>query len=135
MQKTLKEIARLIEGEVVGNDQVEIKGVCGIKEASEGDITFLANPKYLPFIDKTKASAIITSYDVQSASKPIIRTKNPSFAFIKVVSLFVPSSTHHPKGIHPTAIIGKNVTLGKDVAVGAYTVIEDNVSIGDRTIL
>jgi len=135
MRKTLKEIARLIEGEVIGDDSIVITGVSGIKEACEGDITFLANPKYFPLIDKTHASAIITSREVDKTDKPIIRTDNPSLAFTKIISSFMPCEINHPKGIHTTAILGKNVSLGKNVAIGAYAVIEDNVSIGDNTVI
>ena len=135
MQKTLKEIAKLVEGEVVGDDSVVITGVAGIKEACEGDITFLANPKYFSILDKTHASAIVTSRDVEKTIKPIIRTENPSLAFAKIISSFAPSEVTHPKGIHPTAILGKKVSLGKDVAIGPYAVIEDSVSIGDNTVI
>ncbi|MBU1726520.1 MAG: UDP-3-O-(3-hydroxymyristoyl)glucosamine N-acyltransferase [Candidatus Omnitrophica bacterium] len=135
MQKTLKEIAKLIGGEVVGEDNVVITGVSGIKEASSGDITFLANPKYFPLIDKTRAAAIITSKDVTVSSKPIIRTENPSLAFIKVVESFSAYEVIHPKGIHKTAIIGNNVSLGSAVALGPYAVIGDNASIGDNSVI
>jgi len=135
MRKTLKEIAGLIGGEIVGNEDVVITGVCGIKEACEGDITFLANPKYLPFMDKTLASAVITSREVESASKPIIRTEDPSLAFAKILALVASHEVAHPQGVHPTAILGKNVALGKDVAIGPYTVIEDGVNIADKTVI
>ncbi len=135
MQKTLKEIADFINGELVGGGNTVITGVCGIKEACAGDITFLANVKYLPFIDKTHASAIITSREIKTASKPIIRVDNPSLAFVKAVSLFSPAEVKHPAGIHPTAILGKKVSLGSNVAVGAYTVLEDNVSVGENTVI
>lgn len=135
MQKTLKEIAKLIDGEIVGNANIVIKGVCGIKEAKEGDITFIANPKYIPLIEETRASAIITSREITDSSKPIVRTENPSLAFAKLLSLVSPNHTKHPTGIHPTAILGKNVKLGKDVAIGAYVVIEDKVSLGNKTII
>jgi len=135
MQKTLKEIAQAVNGEVVGNDNITIKGVCGIKEAKEGDISFLANNKYLPFIDKTQASAIITSREVKSASKPIIRTDNPSLAFVKIVSLFAPGEIQKPRGVHPTAILGKDVKLAKNVSIGAYVSLGDNVSVGDNTVI
>jgi UDP-3-O-[3-hydroxymyristoyl] glucosamine N-acyltransferase len=135
MRKTLKEIAELIEGEVIGNENVVITGVSGIKEAREGDITFIANPKYFPLINRTQASAIITSREIGTTPKPIIRTDNPSLAFVKIVSAFAPCEVKHPKGVHPTAIIGKDVSLGRDVAIGPYVVIEDNVSIGDKTII
>jgi UDP-3-O-[3-hydroxymyristoyl] glucosamine N-acyltransferase len=135
MRKTLKEIARFLEGEVVGDENVVITGICGIKEAGPGDITFLANPKYLSLLETTQASAVITSRDIKSTSKPIIRTESPSLAFAKMVSLIEPQDIKHPKGIHPTAIIGKDVTLGKNVSLGPYTVIEDRVCLGDNTII
>jgi len=135
MRKTLREIAELVGGEVVGDESLVITGVSGIKEAHEGDITFLANPKYSPLVDKTLASAIITGRDVENVPKPIIRTDNPSLAFTKLISSFTPSEVTHPKGIHPSAVVGKNVKLGKDVAIGPYTVIEEGVSLGDKTVI
>lgn len=135
MRKTLKEIAKFVDGKVVGDENIVITGVCGIKEACEGDITFLANPKYLSLVEKTRATAIITSHEVVDTPKPIIRTENPSLAFAKIVSLVAPNEVKHPQGIHPTAILGKNISLGKDVAIGPYTVVEDNVAIKDQTII
>jgi len=135
MQKTLKEIARLVEGEVIGDEGVIVTGVSGIKEARPGDITFLANPKYLPLAQKTHASAIVVGSDAGKLSKPVIRTDNPSLAFVKIVSAFSPADAHHPKGVHPSAVIAKNATLGKNVAIAAYVVVEDNAVIGDNTII
>lgn len=135
MQKTLKEIAEFVHGKIVGDPNVVIRGVSGIKEAQEGDITFLANPKYLNYIEKTNASAIITSLEVKSSPKPIIQSENPSLAFTKVVSFFSQVGIKHPKGIHPTAILGNDVVLGQGVAIGPYVVIEDNVGIGDNSII
>jgi UDP-3-O-[3-hydroxymyristoyl] glucosamine N-acyltransferase len=135
VKKTLAEIARILDGEVVGDSAVTINGVSGIKEAKEGQIAFVANPRYLSLIEETGASAIITSDDVQQACKPIIRTKNPSLAFAKVVSLFGPEQVKRPQGIHSSAVIGKNVKLGRDVAIQAYCVIEEEAEIGDGTLL
>ena len=135
MRKTLAEIAKLVDGEIVGDASVVITGACGIKEAVEGDITFVANPKYLPLMGKTRASAIITSREVKESAKPLIRTENPSLAFARMLSIMEPCEIKHPKGIHPTALIGKNVSLGKDAALGPYAVIEDNAVIGERAII
>ncbi|MFA5275933.1 MAG: LpxD N-terminal domain-containing protein, partial [Candidatus Omnitrophota bacterium] len=135
MQKTLKDIAEIIGGELVGDADVEISGVAGIKEAEAGDITFLANPKYAPLMDTTRASAIITDYDCKAAAKPIIRTRNPSLAFTQAISIFTPQEQIKPASIHKSAIIGKEVSLGKNVAIGAYAVIEDEVSLGDNSVI
>jgi len=134
-KKTLKEIAEFIGGEIVGKDDIVITGVCGIKEAVPGDLTFLSNLKYQPFIDKTGASAIITSLEITSAVKPIIRVENPSVAFTKAVALFSSCDVRRPAGIHQTAFIGQDVTLGKNVGLGPHVVVEDNVSIGDNTVI
>jgi len=135
MKFTLGEIASIVSGELKGNPEVVITGISGIKEACRGDITFLANPKYSYLMKTTKASALITSRDPVDTDKPVIQTDNPSLAFTKVVELVAPNGVRHPQGIHPTAVIAKSAHVGKNVAIGAYTVIEGNVAIGDDTII
>lgn len=135
MRWTVKEIATLVGGEVVGDAEAVITGISGIKEAREGDVTFLANPRYAPYLEKTGASAVIVSPDIKAQGKTLIVSDNPSFAFARLLTSIAPSRSLHPKGIHPSAVIAKDVTLGKDVAIGPYTVIEEGVSIGDRTVI
>jgi UDP-3-O-[3-hydroxymyristoyl] glucosamine N-acyltransferase len=135
LKKTLKEIAALVDGELVGDENIVITGVCGIKEAKQGDIAFLANSRYSSLMNITKASCVITSKDVQNSPRPIIRTESPSLAFAKIVSTFSPQNVRRPKGIAQTAVIGNKVKLGKDVAIQPYAIIEDDVEIGDRTII
>lgn len=134
MHKTLKEIAQIIDGKIVGDEDIVISGLCGIKEAKPGDITFVANPRYAHLIETTMASAIITSPEIESKTKTLVHTMNPSLAFANLVSSIVPKDIG-PKGIHPSAVVGKQVNMGEDVAIGAYTVIEDNVSIGDGSVI
>ncbi|MDP2939609.1 MAG: UDP-3-O-(3-hydroxymyristoyl)glucosamine N-acyltransferase [Candidatus Omnitrophota bacterium] len=135
MRKTLEEVAKLIEGDIVGNKETVITGICGIKEAKDGDLTFIVNSKYLSLMAHTKASAVITSRDIKSAPKPIIRTENPSWAFAKMVALIAPNDVKRTKGVHKTAIIERDVKLGKDISIGPYVIIEDGVEIGERTII
>jgi len=135
IEKTLAELAQAVGGEVRGDDSLVIRGVSGIKEAKEGDIAFVANSKYFSLISSTGASAIITSREVSDALKPIIKTDNPSLAFAKIVSLFSSEEVTLPNGVHSSAVIGENVSLGKNVAIQAFCVIEDNASIGDNSIL
>ena len=135
MHKTLREIATLIAGEVIGDDQVVITGFCGIKEAQEGDIVFLANPKYFPLAEKTKASAIIVPRHITVPGKNIIQTDNPSLAFTKIVSLSVGPGIEPIQGIHKTAVVASSVKMGRDVGVGACVVIEGHVTIGDGTTI
>lgn len=135
-RKTLTEIAKIVDGEVMGDAKTVITGISGIKEAKEGDLTFVANSKYAPLMQHTRASAILTSKDIVSVgTKPVIKTDNPSLAFAKMVTLFSPNHSVHPKGIHRTAILGADVKLGKGVSVGPYAVIEDGVEIGDNSVI
>ncbi|MGE5307549.1 MAG: UDP-3-O-(3-hydroxymyristoyl)glucosamine N-acyltransferase [Deltaproteobacteria bacterium] len=133
MGKTLREIAELVKGELLGDGSIVIKGVAGIEDAGEGEITFLANPRYTPFLNKTGASAVITGREVSPGTKPLIRTDNPSLAFTKVVSFLNPPQVKPLSGIHPSAVISKGARLGKGCAVGPCAVIDDGCVIGDRT--
>jgi len=132
---TLEDIAKLVEGELVGDKNIPITGISGIKEAKKGEITFLANPKYESLLETTEASAIITSKLPVNSSKPLIRTENPSFAFAKVVAMFAPETIRHPKGISPQAYISSKARIGKNVAIGPFTIIEDDATIDDDTIV
>ncbi len=132
---TLKQIAKLVAGEVVGDESVLITGVCGIKEARAGDLTFVANSKYLHLMEQTQASAVIASRDVPAGPRPIIRTDNPSLAFAKLAAVLFPAAQQHPRGISPKAVLGKRVRLGKGVAIQPFVVIEEDVVIGDRSVI
>lgn len=135
MKITLKEIAKAIGGELVGEPDTVITGISGIKEAKYGDITFLANPKYEPLLATTQASAVIASKGIKTADKPLVRCDNPSLAFAKAVNLFMPQKIKHPQGIHPTALVSGKAKLGQGVSIGAYTIIEDNVAVGDASVI
>ncbi len=135
MQKTLAELAKIIQGEVSGDKSVVIKGLSAIEDAQEGDLTFVSNPKYFPLAEKTKASAIIAPRSLKIKHKNVLYADNPSFAFDQVLSVFSESEVWSIKGTHPTAIIAKDVILGKDVAIGAYVVIENSTVVGDKTVI
>lgn len=136
MNKTVEEIAKIIGGKVSGNPGLVIKGVSGIREANEGDITFLAHPKYAPLLSMTRASAIIVGPDTSPAdAKTVICTANPSMAFTQLLEVLGPKQAPWAPGVHPTAVIGSKVQLGKDVTVGPHAVIEDQVKIGDHAVI
>ena len=135
MQKTVAEIANFIGGEVVGDSNLVITGLAGIKEAQQGDLTFVANSKYFPLIKTTKASAVITPLDLKIDGPSLIRIDNPSLAFTKIGSLIFNFDQKAFEGIHPTAIISPGAKIGHNVNIGPYAVIEKNVFIGDRTTI
>lgn len=133
---TVQEIADLIGGKVEGDGSTPISGASGIKEARPGDITFLANSRYISLLKETNATCVIAPPDVPIPNGKIaIRHEAPSLAFAKIMERFGPKPVKYPPGIHPTAIIGKDVKLGRDVSIQPYVVIEDNAVIGDNTII
>ena len=135
MQKTLTEIAALVQGDVVGDGRTLITGIGGLKDARPGDLTFLANPKYLPLLVQTAAAAVITSRDIARASKPIVRTDHPSLAFARIAETLFPPAHRHPQGVHATAVVSPRATLGRGVALGPHVVVEDEAVIGDGVVL
>lgn len=135
MVKKLSEICELVGGNLIGDGDILIYGVAGIKEAREGEITFVANPRYLSQIYRTQASAIIIWEGTQYNGRPMIQVSNPYFAFVKVVEAFSDKALKRGKGIHPTAIIGENVKIGSDAWIQAYSFIGDNAEIGDEVVI
>ncbi len=132
----LKDISELVAGELLGDGNVVITGVARIEEAGTGEITFLANPKYTRFLHGTKASAVIVPLELtERVDVPVIRSSNPYFAFMKLVSIFFPPKPLIEKGIHTTAVIGDRTELGVDLSIGAYAVVGKHCLIGDRTVI
>ncbi len=134
MRKTLAEIATLVHGEVVGNKDLVITGVCGVFDGNVGELTYIESKKYLPEARATKASAILTARDVSVPGKSIIRTDNPALAFVKIVEI-VAAETRKPAppGFHPTAIIAEDARIGKNTSIGPHVVIESQVVVGEET--
>ncbi len=135
MHKKLWEIAAHLKGQVQGDDNIVITGISGIKEAGPGDITFVANAKYFPLVESTKASAIIVPRDIGASARNFILVDNPSLAFAQIAAFVLGEQEHQLKGIHPTAVIAQDVSIGTNVRIGAHTVIEGKAVIGDDTVI
>jgi len=134
MKKKLKELAQCVGGTVVGDGEVEIHSVASIEDAKEGEITFIANPKYLSKLNQTRASAVIVSPEVIPGEKPLLCVKNPYLAFAKILTLFS-QRLYQPKGVDPNAWVSPTVQLGKDLTVYPFVYIGDRCQIGDRVTL
>lgn len=142
MKITLKEIAELVNGKLFGDEKVIIKNLAKIEEAGEGDLTFLYLPIYNKYFPNTHASAILVKPDFNKIRDDIsyIEVKDPNKAFFKIVNQFF-TPEFNLQGIdstafiHPTAKIGKNVSLGKNVVISSGCVIGDNVKIFHNTVL
>ncbi len=130
---TLQELAHAVQGELEGDGSIRISRVASIDEACEGEITFLANPKYHVSLEKTRASAVILSPGIPT-SLPAIRCENPYLSFARVATLLQIDS-HRPAGVSPDLVQGEGCQLGEDLSIHPRVVLGKNVVIGDRAAL
>ena len=130
----LKELAERLGCRLEGDGTLEIRRVASLEHAGEGDVTFLANPRYASALARTRASAVIIGEAAAAAPCAMLRTKHPYLAFANALSMFVPSS-HPAPGIDSHSSIAPDAVLGRDVSVGAFSSVGSGARIGDRTIV
>lgn len=129
------ELATILGGTLEG-ENVEIVACGGLEEARQGDLSFCKDPKHVKLVETTMASAVLLPPDwSHGAPCSIIRVEDPNRACMKAAEIFAPPEPVRAPGVHPTAIIDPSVTLGDDVHVGAYTVIEKGSKIGDGAVI
>jgi len=133
---TVAEISERLGASFEGDGALEISEVAGIRQAQEGAISFIANPRYAPDVEKTKASAVVVDMNWdRPCSAALIRVDNPDAAFAKVAQWFAPLPVTYPAGVHPTAYVAEDVELGEGVSIGPQCVVEAGSKIGRDTIL
>jgi UDP-3-O-[3-hydroxymyristoyl] glucosamine N-acyltransferase len=132
-EHTLGELAALVGGSVEGDPALVITGVSGIQEAQPGEITFVAQQKYLRLLKTVKASAVILDRTMP-ADRPAIRVDQPYRAFATLLTCFYPRP-RPPVGIMAPVVIGERVHLGQEVTLLPFVTLCDDVTIGDRAIL
>ncbi len=133
--KTLAELAAELGGTVVGDGSVIVRGVAGIREALPGDVTFLANARYEAHLAETRASAVICDRQPRVCAIPLVQVDNPYLAFQQAVRVFRPDLDRPAPGVHPTAIVAPDATLGQGVSIGPHCVIEAGARVGPRAVL
>lgn len=132
--KTLSQLAELLEGELIGPPDLEIYGINSLEEASPTEISFIDNEKLLSKMEESKGGAFLVPFTIEKFQRPIIRVANPRLAFAKVLEIFDPRKKE-PLGVHPTAVLGENVSLGNGVSIGAGVVVGNQVVIGAGTVI
>ncbi len=142
MKILLKDISDFINGEIFGNERLEINRPAKIEEAQTGDITFLYLPAYEKYLPSTKASAVLVKKGFNKTRDDLsyIEVEDPSKSFYKIIiKYFSPEfkleGIDKSAAIHPSAVIGKNVSLGKNVVISERCKIGNNVRIFHNTVL
>jgi UDP-3-O-[3-hydroxymyristoyl] glucosamine N-acyltransferase len=142
MKMTLREIASILGGKVVGDENVLISDIKGLDEAGEGDLTFIANPKYEKKILTTRASAVLVSRKMEGTDRNLIIVPDPYAAMAAGLRFLYPEERRAP-GISPGAYVEEDarvaesatlypgVYVGRRAFVGGGTVLYPGVSVGD----
>lgn len=155
MKFTAQQIAGILEGDIVGNPDVEVSKLSKIEEGTEGSLTFLANPKYTPFIYSTRASITIVNKTFEPEDvieTTLIKVEDAYKSFSKLLEYYNlvklnKVGVEQPSFISETAkytdtayigafsYIGENVIIGENVKIFPNVYIGDNVKISDNTVI
>jgi UDP-3-O-[3-hydroxymyristoyl] glucosamine N-acyltransferase len=136
MQFTAKQISEFLNGAVEGDENVKVGELAKIEEGKPGTLCFLSNPKYENFLYSTKASVVIVAdsfLPTQPVTCTLVKVQDPYSAFSLLLEKYneainlgkTQTGVEDPCMIHPSAKIGKNVYIG------AFCTIDENVVIGD----
>ena len=141
-------VKELLDGIIIGNENINIKGPCSINNGKEGCISYIKNSKYSKYLETTNASIIIIdeSIDIpENLKKTIIKVKNASLAFIAYLEFYSKNnnlSLNNNYSVEHSNIendnntyISKNVVIGDDVKISKNCEIHSNVYIGDNCII
>lgn len=134
----LRDIADRLQCRLEGDGEVEIVRVAGIQQAQPGDLTFVANARYLPQLATTRASAVILGRTKTGAPPPlpcaVLHTDDPYTAFARAVSLFAPVASP-AKGVDTLSAVASDAAIGPDVSIGPFVTIGAGAAVGARTII
>jgi UDP-3-O-[3-hydroxymyristoyl] glucosamine N-acyltransferase len=120
---------------VTGNGGAQVRALAPLDRATESDLSFLANARYAPMYERTRASTVLIApefADLATTAAARIVVPKPHDAMLTVLPKLYRAPSREP-GVHATARIGRGVALGSDVTVGPYAILGDGAAIGDRS--
>ncbi|MEO6346445.1 MAG: UDP-3-O-(3-hydroxymyristoyl)glucosamine N-acyltransferase [Aquaticitalea sp.] len=134
MKFTATQIAGILDGDIIGNPDVEVSKLSKIEEGTEGSLTFLANPKYKSYIYSTKASITIVNKTFEAEndlSTTLIKVDDAYKSFSKLLEYYNQIKMNK-SGIEQPSFISETAKYGENIYIGAFTYLGDNVKIGDN---
>lgn len=134
MKVTVQQIADLLNGEVVGDATIEVSDLSKIEEGKPGSLSFLSNPKYVPYIYETKASAVIINKSFvpeNQVQATLIKVEDAYASFTKLLE-FYSQIKNNKIGIEQPNFVGENTVYGEEIYIGAFVYLGQNCQIGDN---
>ena len=151
MKFTSQQIAKLLQGKLEGDKNVELNTFSKIEDAKPNSLSFLANSKYESYIYNTKASVVLVNNDfVPKQTLPknltLIKVDNAYESLAVLLNYYnniepPPEGIESPVFVHESAKIGKHVYIGafsyiaKDVIIGKHVQIHPNCHVGKSTVI
>ena len=136
MDFKVTEIAKFLNGEIVGDENVRVSNVSKIEEGKPGTLAFLANLKYENFLYSTNASVVLVNKNFvpkENVNTTLIKVDDAYQAFASLLDLYVQAKASLKTGIEQPSYIDSTSSIGKDIYVGAFAYIAKNAKIGDNT--
>ena len=134
MEMTLKEVADMVKGDLIGGPSITVRTITNLEGAGPGALIWIEKKRYLKAAEETEAEAIICKDDIETSSKPLIRVENPKLAFARLAQIFFPPR-QFPPGISPDATVSPEAKIGSGVSIQPRAVIEAGVTIGNRSVI
>lgn len=136
MQVSANILSQIVHGTVEGDGNVNVHSPGKIEEATEGQFTFLGNPKYESFVYNTKASVILLNKDFvpkQHLTATLIKVDNVYIALSKLMDYFQQGMSYL-EGIADSAVLASDVLIGERVSIGDFCIVKKGVKIGDGCV-
>jgi UDP-3-O-[3-hydroxymyristoyl] glucosamine N-acyltransferase len=130
------QIATLINGKTEGDATISVNSFGKIEEAQDGQLAFLANPKYEEYLYSTKASVIIINEALelkQPVTATLIRVPDAYTAFAKLLSTYQQMMQQQLTGVQEPVYISASASYGENVFIGAFAYLGDSVKVGNNT--
>lgn len=137
MEFSAKQIATFIQGEIVGDEQATVHTFAKIEEGIPGAISFLSNPKYIPYLYKTESSIVLVNKDFvpeQEVKATMIKVDNAYESLAKLLNLYEQSKPKRT-GIDSLAFVAATAKIGKDVYIAPFACIGEYAEVGDNTVI
>jgi UDP-3-O-[3-hydroxymyristoyl] glucosamine N-acyltransferase len=131
----LSDLATQLNATLEGSADTEVSSVATLEDARPGQISFLSNPKYVHQLETTQASAVLAGLKVKSQRVPLLKVKDPYYAFAQAIALLHGHRKHPHAGVHPAAHVDESASVGEGTVIypGAY--VGARVRIGRDCIL
>ncbi len=127
---TLGELATLVEGQLLGDADLAVRGASPLEQAEAGEIAFLDDLRWQARVTSSRAAAVLVPVDCPTLDRPTIRVAEVRPAFAQIVRSFRPPCHLPRSGISPLAAISPSAELADDVEIHPYAVVGPNVRIG-----